>query len=109
MYNHLNLKILIHIFAIIYLIMIIIKVRGEGFAAHLDGLGCTLVCRGTPVAHHWSTRYKCCRIRLFLYQTNHPVTFTICRKNYTNHIERSRGHSVNIEISARTPAILTKI
>jgi hypothetical protein len=32
---------------IIYLIMIIIIMRGENFVAHLDGLG------GTPVAHHW--------------------------------------------------------
>jgi hypothetical protein len=45
MCNHLNLKILIHIFTI-YLIMIIIIMRGENFVAHLDGLG------GTPVAHH---------------------------------------------------------
>jgi hypothetical protein len=35
---------------IIYLIMIIIIMRGENLVAHLDGLG------GTPVAHHWSTR-----------------------------------------------------
>jgi hypothetical protein len=46
MCNHLNLKILIHIFAIMYLIMIIIIIRGGNFVAHLDGL-----C-GTPVAHH---------------------------------------------------------
>jgi hypothetical protein len=26
--------------------------RGENFVAHLDGLGGTPVCRGTPVAHH---------------------------------------------------------
>jgi hypothetical protein len=31
-----------------YLIMIIIIMRGENFVARLDGLG------GTPVAHHWS-------------------------------------------------------
>jgi hypothetical protein len=48
MRNHLNLKILIHIFTIIYLIMIIIM-KGENFVAHLDGLG------GTPVAHHCVT------------------------------------------------------
>jgi hypothetical protein len=53
MCNNLNLKILIHIFTIIYLIMIIIIMRGENFVAHLDGLGGTPVCRGTPVAHHW--------------------------------------------------------
>jgi hypothetical protein len=47
MCNHLNLKILIHIFTIIYFIMIIIKMRGENFVAHLEGLG------GTLVAHHW--------------------------------------------------------
>jgi hypothetical protein len=47
MCNHLNLKVLIHIFTIIYLITIIIIMRGEDFVAHLDGLG------GTPVAHHW--------------------------------------------------------
>jgi hypothetical protein len=47
----LNLKILIHIFTIIYL-MIIIIMRGKNFVAHLDGLGGTPVCRGTPVAHH---------------------------------------------------------
>jgi hypothetical protein len=45
MCNHLNLKILIHIFTIIYLIIIM---RGENFVAHLYGLD------GTPVAHHWS-------------------------------------------------------
>jgi hypothetical protein len=33
---------------IIYLILIIIIMRGENFVAHLDGLG------GTPVAHHWT-------------------------------------------------------
>jgi hypothetical protein len=48
MCNHLNLKILIHIFTIIYLIMTIIIMRGENFVAHLDGLGGTPVCRGTP-------------------------------------------------------------
>jgi hypothetical protein len=53
MCNHLNLKILIHIFTIIYLIMIIIIMRGENFVTHPDGLGGTPVCRGTPVAHHW--------------------------------------------------------
>jgi hypothetical protein len=47
MCNHLNLKILIHIFTIIFLIKIIIVMRGENFVAHLDGLG------GTPVAHYW--------------------------------------------------------
>jgi hypothetical protein len=49
----LNLKILIHIFTIIYLIMITIIMRGENFVAHLDGLGGTPVCRGTPIAYHW--------------------------------------------------------
>jgi hypothetical protein len=34
--------------------MIIIIMRGENFVAHLDGLGGTPVCRGTPVAHHWT-------------------------------------------------------
>jgi hypothetical protein len=34
MCNHLNLKIFIHIFTIIYLIMIIIIMRGENFVAH---------------------------------------------------------------------------
>jgi hypothetical protein len=43
--NHLNLKILIRIFTVIYLIMIIIIMRGEKFVAHLDGLGGTPVCR----------------------------------------------------------------
>jgi hypothetical protein len=56
MCNHLNLKILIHIFTIFYLIMIIIIMRGENFVAHLDGLGGTSVCRGIPVAHHCSSR-----------------------------------------------------
>jgi hypothetical protein len=51
MYNNLKLKILIHIFTIIYLFMTIIM-RDENFVAHLDGLGGTPVCRGTPVAHH---------------------------------------------------------
>jgi hypothetical protein len=46
MCNHLNVKIFIHIFTVIYLIMIIIIMRGENFVAYLDGLG------GTPVAHH---------------------------------------------------------
>jgi hypothetical protein len=49
MCNHLNLKILIHIFTIIYLIIIIM--RGENFVVHLDGLG------GTTVVHHWSTLF----------------------------------------------------
>jgi hypothetical protein len=44
MCNHLNLKILIHIFTIIFLITIIIIMRGENFVAHLHGLG------GTPCA-----------------------------------------------------------
>jgi hypothetical protein len=52
MCNHLNVNILIHIFTIIYLIMIFIIRRGENFVAHIDGLGGTLVCRRTPVAHH---------------------------------------------------------
>jgi hypothetical protein len=47
MCNNFNLKILINIFTIIYLIMVIIIMRGENFVAHLDGLG------GTSVAHHW--------------------------------------------------------
>jgi hypothetical protein len=34
MCNHLNLKILIHIFTIICLLMIIIIMRGENFVAH---------------------------------------------------------------------------
>jgi hypothetical protein len=34
MCNHLKLNILIHIFTIIYLIMIIIIMRGENFVAH---------------------------------------------------------------------------
>jgi hypothetical protein len=46
MCNHLNLKMLIHIFKIIYLITITIVMRGENFVAYLDGLG------GTPVAYH---------------------------------------------------------
>jgi hypothetical protein len=54
MCNHLNLKMLIHIFTVIYLIMIIIVISGENFVAQLDGLSSTPVCRGTPVAHHWS-------------------------------------------------------
>jgi hypothetical protein len=53
MCNHLNLKILIHIFSN-YLSHYIIM-RGENFVAHLDGLGGTPVCRRTPVAH------RCCR------------------------------------------------
>jgi hypothetical protein len=35
MCNHLNSKLLIHIFTIIYVIMIIIIMRGENFVAHL--------------------------------------------------------------------------
>jgi hypothetical protein len=54
MCNHLNLKILVHIFTIIYLTIITIIMRGEDFVAHLDALGGTPVCRGTPVAHHCS-------------------------------------------------------
>jgi hypothetical protein len=60
MCNHLNLKTLIHIITIIYLIMIIIIMRGENFVAHLDGLGGTLVCRRTPVAHHCSSWVEAC-------------------------------------------------
>jgi hypothetical protein len=44
MCNHLNLRILIHIFTIVYLIIIIIIMRGEHFVAHLDGLGGTPMC-----------------------------------------------------------------
>jgi hypothetical protein len=51
MINHFIL-ILIHISPTFFLIMIIIM-RGENFVAHLDGLGGTPVCRGTPVVHHW--------------------------------------------------------
>jgi hypothetical protein len=40
-------------YTIIYLIMIIITMRDENFVAHLDGLGGTPVCHGTPVAHQW--------------------------------------------------------
>jgi hypothetical protein len=54
MSNHLNSKILFHIFTIIYLVMIIIIMTGEKFVAHREGLGGTPVCRGTPVAHHCS-------------------------------------------------------
>jgi hypothetical protein len=57
MRNHSNFKILIHIFTIIFLIMIIIIMRGENFVAHLDGLG------DTPVAHHCTrrmTRFSSC-------------------------------------------------
>jgi hypothetical protein len=57
MCNHLNLKILIHIFTIIYLIMIIIIMRDKNFVSHLDGLGGTPVCRGTPDAHHGSLKH----------------------------------------------------
>jgi hypothetical protein len=34
--------------------MIIIIMRGENIVAHLDGLGGTRACRGTPAAYHWS-------------------------------------------------------
>jgi hypothetical protein len=72
MCNHLNLKVLIDIFTIIYL-MIIIIMRGENFVAHLDGLGGTPVCRGTLVAHHclskmavfWATLRDEHRLRVF--------------------------------------------
>jgi hypothetical protein len=43
-----NLKMLIHIFTIICLILIVIIMRGENFVAHLDGFS------GAPVAHHCS-------------------------------------------------------
>jgi hypothetical protein len=39
--------------------MIIIIMRGENFVAHLDGLGGTPVCRGTPVAHHCVRQMAC--------------------------------------------------
>jgi hypothetical protein len=38
--------------------MIIIIMRGENFVAHLDGLGGTPMCRGTPVAHHWARQLE---------------------------------------------------
>jgi hypothetical protein len=56
MCNNLNLKILLHIFTIIYLIMIFIIMRGEKFVAHLDGFG------GTPVAHHCVTHQSYSRV-----------------------------------------------
>jgi hypothetical protein len=59
MCNHLNLKILIHIFTIIYLIMIIIIMIGKNFVAHLDGLG------GTPVAHRCSNLMAIYRLHNF--------------------------------------------
>jgi hypothetical protein len=52
MCNHLNLKILIHIFTVIFLITIIVIMRGENCVVHLHGLGGTPVCLGTPIAHH---------------------------------------------------------
>jgi hypothetical protein len=58
MCNHLNLKILIHMFTIICLIMITIILRDENFVAHLDSLGGTPVCRGTPVTHHCARRLQ---------------------------------------------------
>jgi hypothetical protein len=64
MCNRLNLKILIHIFTIIYLIMIAIIMRGENFVVHLDGLGGTPVCRGTPVAHHCCSGSRCRSVRV---------------------------------------------
>jgi hypothetical protein len=71
MCNHLNLKVLIHIFTIIYLIMIIIIMRGEKFVAHLDGLG------GTPVAHHCTKAYQLCNLlfSLFLYSFLTSLSF----------------------------------
>jgi hypothetical protein len=69
MCNHLNLKILIHIFTIIYLIIIIIM-RDENFVAHIDGLGGTPVCRGAPVAHH------CIRVMRYHRQRSPSRTFS---------------------------------
>jgi hypothetical protein len=55
MCNHFNLKILIHIFTIIYLTIIIIIMRGENFVANLDGLGGTPVCRITDINEQLKT------------------------------------------------------
>jgi hypothetical protein len=57
------------------MIMIIIIMRGEHFMAHLDGLGGTPVCRGTPVAHHCST-YKLTNIMTLLQFSFRDVPFT---------------------------------
>jgi hypothetical protein len=64
-------------YTIIYLIMIIIIMRGENFVAYLDSLGGTPVCRGTPVAHHCSmemwhclkliTKKKITNLNIFLF------------------------------------------
>jgi hypothetical protein len=81
MCNHLNLQILIHIFTIIYLIMIIIIMSGEIFVEHLDGLGGTPVCRGTPVAHHWSMRLlSSCDVMLL--NMNVRRNMSICMKDF---------------------------
>jgi hypothetical protein len=60
MCNHLNLKILIHIFYNYLSYYDYNIMKGENFLAHLDDLGGTPVCRRTPVANHWD------RVNMFL-------------------------------------------
>jgi hypothetical protein len=61
MCNHLNLKILIHIFTIIHLIMIIIIMRGENFAAHTGCVSLSYRIKSYHiyiiVAHHTNISY----------------------------------------------------
>jgi hypothetical protein len=52
--------------------MITVVMRGENFVAHLDGLGGTPVCRGTPVAYHCS--------RLIAKSDNKIKTWNIIKK-----------------------------
>jgi hypothetical protein len=56
--------------------------RGENFVAHLDGFGGTPMCRGTPVAHHWSRL-------LLLRQVLHHFTAAV-RVQHLPQVEHSR-------------------
>jgi hypothetical protein len=46
--------------------------RGENFVAHLDGLGGTPMCRGTPVAHHCSIPVTSSQYSVIHFQNRMP-------------------------------------
>jgi hypothetical protein len=98
MCNHLNLKVLIYIFTIIYLIMIIIIMRGENFVVHLDILGCTPVCRGTPVAHDCSRGILPLHVGKVGYWRSLQVSLLIKEKSISENIYKI------LELKAKTCA-----
>jgi hypothetical protein len=78
MCNHLNLKILIHIFTIIYLIMIIIIMRCENFVAHQCAAEHRLRINGLEERHRGRVQHVLGLVPHLL-QTN-PVRYLSCFK-----------------------------